>query len=321
MADNKRTFTVDEKEPEKHAVVRPSAKQTEDATMEYNRVFSRCLQNGALLRERLDQFMRQQNLWDDEREERYAELLTQINNREKKLKKGGIKLSDARQQALEMKGLRTALQSLIAQRNSLDVNTAQGQAENARFNYLLVSCLVYNDSGEAVYEDVEDYSKKQSDGDAVGVQGAEVFANMYFGLEKDYEKKLPENEFLKEYKFVNDDLQLIDTDGERIDITGRKVNDNGRYVDDKGNLIDFDGNPMTEEGEYAFEAQPFLNDEGEPVDSEGKILKSENKTSEEKSSEDTEETPKKKRGRPAKKKVEEDKKEEPVEETEVSETA
>ena len=319
MADNKRTFTVDEKEPEKYAVIRPSAKQTEDATMEYNRVFSRCLQNGALLRERLDQFMRQQNLWDDEREERYAELLTQINDREKKLKKGGIKLSDARQLALEMKGLRTALQSLIAQRNSLDVNTAQGQAENARFNYLLVACLVYNDTGDAVYLDVEEYSKKQSDGDPVGAQGAEIFANMYFGLEKDYEKKLPENEFLTEYKFVNEDLQLINKEGERVDITGRKVNDEGRYIDDDGNLIDFEGNPMTEDGDYAFEGQPFLNDDGEPVDSEGKVLKAEEKTSEEKPSESAEETPtKKKRGRPAKKKVE---KEEPVEETEVSETA
>ena len=214
MADNKRTFDVDETE---YGVVRPSAKQTEAATMEYNRVFSRCLQNGALLRERLDQFMRQQNLWDDEREQRYTDLLTQINDREKKLSKGGIKLKEARETALEMKGIRAALQALIAQRNSLDVNTAQGQAENARFNFLLVNCLVYNESGKAVYDGVEDYSKKQSEGDQVGVLGAEIFANMYFGLEKDYEQKLPENQFLKRYKFVNEDLQLIDKKGNRVD--------------------------------------------------------------------------------------------------------
>ena len=82
MSDNKRLFSVDEKE---YAVLRPTAKQTEDATMEYNRVFSRCLQNGALLRERLDHFMRQQDLWDDERQDQYDALLREINDREKKL--------------------------------------------------------------------------------------------------------------------------------------------------------------------------------------------------------------------------------------------
>ena len=81
MADNKRTFEVDGKE---YAVVRPNTRQNEDATMEYNRVFSRSLQNGALLRERLDQFMRQQNLWDDERERQTAPDSSCLFNRGRK---------------------------------------------------------------------------------------------------------------------------------------------------------------------------------------------------------------------------------------------
>ncbi len=316
MADNKRIFEVDSKE---YAVLRPTARQTEDATMEYNRVFSRCLQNGALLRERLDQFMRQQNLWDDEREQQYTDLLTQINDREKQLAKGGIKLSEARQLALEMKGIRTALQGLIAQRNSLDVNTAQGQAENARFNYLLVGCLVYNDTGEQFYEDVEDYAKKQNeDNNQVGLIGAEYFANMYFGLEKDYEKKLPENQFLQKYKFVNDELQLINKDGKRVDIVGKRVDESGRYIDDDGNLIDFEGNPMTAEGDYDFKEEPFLDDDGNPVGDDGEPVKSKPKAKA---------TTKKKPGRPKKKVAKastktNDKAEEAVEETAgVSETA
>jgi hypothetical protein len=300
MADNKRTFEVDGKE---YAVVRPNTRQNEDATMEYNRVFSRSLQNGALLRERLDQFMRQQNLWDDERERQYEELLTQINDREKKLSSGGIRLSDARQIALEMRSVRAALTALISQRNSLDVNTAQGQAENARFNCLLATCLVYNDSGEAVYEDVEDYSQKTSDGDAVGVAGAEHFANMYFGLEKDYEKKLPENKFLQNYNFVNDELQLINKEGQTVDLTGKLVNEDGRYIDDEGNFIDFEGNALTEDGKYKTEPKPFLDDEGNPIVDEDSSEEEEEKAEEtetEKSEPKPAQGTKKQRGRPKK---------------------
>jgi len=295
MADNKRTFEVEGK---KYAVVRPNSKQNEDATMEYNRVFSRSLQNGALLRERLDQFMRQQNLWDDEREKQYSDLLSQINERDKKLSEGGIKLSEARNMALEMRGIRAALTALISQRNSLDVNTAQGQAENARFNCLLAACLVYNDTGKPVYESVEDYSQKTADGDLVGVAGAEHFANMYFGLEKDYEKNLPENKFLKEYEFVNDDLQLVNKEGKTVDLEGRLVDEDGRYIDEDGNFIDVEGNKLSKEGDYVLEKKPFLDDDGNAI------------VKEEEKSEDSEEeaTPKKKRGRPSKKeeKVEEE---------------
>jgi len=304
MADNKRTFEVEGK---KYAAVRPNTKQNEDATMEYNRVFSRSLQNGALLRERLDQFMRQQNLWDDERERQYEELLTQINDREKKLSEGGIRLSEARQIALEMRGIRATLTALISQRNSLDVNTAQGQAENARFNCLLAACLVYNDTGEPVYEDVEDYSQKTSEGDLVGVAGAEHFANMYFGLEKDYEKNLPENKFLKDYKFVNDDLQLINKEGKTVDLAGKLVDEDGRYIDEDGNYIDFEGNALTEDGKYKTEPQPFLDDDGNPiVDEKAEEVEEkaeEDGEKEEKSEKKPAQGTKKQKGRPKKQEV------------------
>ena len=291
-ADNKRVFEVDGK---KYAVIRPTSKHTEDATMEYNRVFSKALQNGALLRERLDQFMRQQKLWDDDRETQYTELLEQINDREKKLSQGGIKLSEAKQMALEMRGIRAALQALISQRNALDVNTAQGQAENARFNFLLAACLVYNDSGQRIYSDVEDYSEKQANGDAVGVVGAEHFANMYFGLEKDYEKKLPENKFLQDYKFVNDELQLINEDGHTVDWEGKLVDEYGKYVNEKGEHVDYDGNPLSDDGQYSFESKPFLDDDGKPIGE-----KSEKKTKKQEEASDEKTEPKKRRGRPKK---------------------
>lgn len=284
MAKNKKTvFNVDGKD---YAILSPNAKQNEEATMEYNRVFSRALQNGALLRERLDHFLREQKLWDDEKEKYYYELIIKIQEGQEKIKKGGIKLSEAKETALELKTLRAAMQALISQKNSMDVNTAQGQAENARFNCLLASCLVYNDTGEKVYSSAEEYVANE---DNVAVKAAEEFANLYFGLEKDYEKNLPENKFLAEYKFADDDGRIINEEGKLVDFMGKLIDEQGRYIDEEGNFVDFEGNPVDEEGEKIVEFKPFLDDSGKPISDEAEA--------------EAEEKPKpKKRGRPSKKK-------------------
>jgi hypothetical protein len=286
---NKTVFEVDGKE---YAVTRPTQKLNEEASMEYNRVFSLSLKNGALLRESLEKYMRDQGLWDDEKEKTYSNILFEIGERERTLAKGGIKLSQARTAALEMKTLRATLQALISEKNALDVNTAQGQSENARFNQLLVYCLVYNDTGEQVFDNVDSYNDSAGEGSAAAI-GAEKFANMYFGLDNDYEKNLPENKFLTKYKFTDTDGRFINQDGKFVDLNGKLVDENGRYISEDGKYIDIYGNPLDEEGEYTFETKPFLNDEGEPVDGDGEALS-------EKKAEPKGE-PKKRRGRPKKK--------------------
>lgn len=281
---NKQVFEVEGKQ---YAIKKPTARQNEDATMEYNRVFSKALQSGALLREKLDLFMREQGLWDNQKQEKYLQYIAELNDTERKLQEGGIKLSEAKELAFNMKGTRGALQDLIAGRNALDVNTAQGQAENARFNFLLVSCLVYNDTGKNVYNTADEYSE---DGESpVAIAAAENFANQYFGLDKDHEKNLPENKFLTQYKFTDEEGRLIDSEGNFIDYLGRRVNENGRYIDENGELTDVDGNRVDENGEYLVEQKPFLDDDGNELGKDGEVAEKE--------------TPKKKRGRPKKEAV------------------
>jgi len=287
---NKINFEVKGKE---YSLLRPKSKHNEAASMEYNRVFSNSLKSGALLRESLDKFMREQELWNDEKQKLYTDLLVQITSKEKVLATGGIKLSEARDHALQIKSLRTTLQALIAEKNSLDVNTAQGQAENARFNCLLINCLVYNDTGEPVYSSLDDYDS--SDNTELTSLAAEQFANMYFGLDNEYEKNLPENKFLRQYKFIDEENRLINEDGKLVDVDGRLVNEEGRYINEDGDFIDFFGNRLDENGEYIMEASPFLDDEGNKLDKEGNVIPKEKLPEEKK-----EQAPKKKRGRPKK---------------------
>jgi hypothetical protein len=167
-----------------------------------------------------------------------------------------------------MKKLREDLRDLISVKTNLDTHTAEGQADNARFNYLVSACTVYKDNNRPYFSSYEDYMSKSND--SVAVLAAQNLAGMLYGLDSDYEEKLPENKFLKQYKFVDDKLRLIDKNGKLVDSEGRLIDENGRYINDKGEFVDKNGNPVDKEGEYVVEFQPFLDDEGKPVVLESK---------------------------------------------------
>ena len=231
--------------------------------MNSSSAFAAALSSGGLLRQRVSTYMRQQGLWDDKKEAEQKELITNINNLEMTLQSGGIKLTRARKVALNMRHLRFQLRELIAKKNELDVTTAEGQAENARFNSLVSRCLVYNDTGEPVYKDVDDYLVN---GDQeCAFTGAQILATMMFQLDKNHEASLPENKFLKRWQFVDDDLRLINKDKQFIDTEGRLINEDGHYVDEAGELVDIEGRPIDKDGNYRVEQAPFLDDDGNPL--------------------------------------------------------
>lgn len=266
-ANNKKSFTSEiEGKKVELAIVRPNVKASREAQLEYNRSFAEAVQSGALLKAKLQNVLIDQGVWSIEKQEQHDNLINDINEKEQTLAKGGIKLTDAKRIALEMRVKRWRLRELISERTEYESNTAEGQAENARFNYLVSACTVYNDTGKNVYSGVDDYLEQS--GELFSIEAARVFANMMYGLEDDYEDNLPENKFLKDYNFVNEDLRLVNDDGELVDIEGRKIDDSGRYVDEEGNFVDREGNRVNEEGDYVFEPQPFLDDEGKPIKSE-----------------------------------------------------
>jgi len=102
-------------------------------------------------------------------------------------------------------------------------------------------------------------------GEEVSLLGAQNLANMLYGLDNNYESNLPENKFLKKYRFIDDKLRLVDKKGRLIDSDGRLVDENGRFIDENGNFVDKYGNKVDAEGDYIVDTQPFLDDEGKPV--------------------------------------------------------
>jgi len=259
-----KTFTAMVNEQKVDLMVRsPSIHDQREAQKVYNQAFTDAVKSKAVVRAKLDDLLQDQGLWNDEKQVKFNTLQQQILDGERRLAKGGFSLKEAKQLAMDMKKNRDEIRELISVKTSLDNHSAEGQADNARFNYLVSSCLVYNDSKQPYFKDMEDYLNRI--GEDAAIKGAQNLASMLYGLDNDYESGLPENKFLKKFKFVDDKLRLIDKQGRLIDAEGRLVDENGRFIDEQGNFVDKFGNRVDEEGSYIVETAPFLDDDGNPV--------------------------------------------------------
>jgi hypothetical protein len=241
----------------------PNLQNQREGQKVYNQAFSDAVKSGSIVRAKLDDLLTEQGLWDDTKQARFLAIQRELNDSEKKLAVGGISLKEAKNIAISMKRVRDELRELISVRTNLDTHTAEGQADNSRFNYLVSCCVVYNDNKKPYFNNYEDYLNRSSD--PVGILGAQKLASMLYGLDSDFEKKLPENKFLLDYKFINDDLRYINKESKLVDEDGRLVDENGRYINDDGKFVDREGNLVNEKGDYVVDFSPFVDDEGKPI--------------------------------------------------------
>lgn len=259
-----KTFKAKVEGIEKDFLVKsPSLENQREAQKIYNQAFTDAIKSKSVVRAKLDDLLEDQGLWNDEKQAKFTSLQKELLDGEKRLAKGGFSLNEAKDLAIRMKQVRDEIRDLISVRTSLDNHSAEGQADNSRFNYLVSVCVVYNDTKEPYFKNLEDYLNRSTD--EVAIKGAQNLANMLYGLDNDYESNLPENKFLKKYKFIDDKLRLVDKKGRLVDAEGRLIDESGRFVDDNGNFVDKYGNPVDKDGEYIVESQPFLDENGNPV--------------------------------------------------------
>jgi hypothetical protein len=294
------TFTADvdgvEKEFEIKAV---SLVDQREAQKVYNQAFSDAVKSGSIVRARLDDLLKEQGLWDDNKQASFVALQKKIGENEKILSKGGISLKQAKGVALNIKKLREEMRTLIAVKTELDSHTAEGQADNARFNFLVSACVVYKDTKQRYFKSYEDYMNRSSE--LVAILGAQKTAYIMYGLDSNFEKNLPENKFLIKYKLVNEQLEYVDSQGRLTDEEGRLIDENGRFINEQGQFVDRNGNLVDNSGEPVVEFEPFLDEDGKPIiieNTEEKVKDNEDTTIEQTQSEETQDKPK--AGRPKK---------------------
>jgi hypothetical protein len=272
MIDTTFTVNIDGKDTEFEIKTTTFNEQRESNKI-YNQTFSDAIKSGSIVRARLDDLLTEQGLWDDKKQLRFVTIQKQLSDKDKILSKGGISLKQAKVVALEMRQLRDELRELISVKTNLDTHTAEGQADNARFNYLVSVSVVYKDTKKPYFSSYDDYLNRSID--PVALTGAQKLGSLMYGLDNDYEKKLPENKFLIKYKLVNNNLELVDDKGSLVDAEGRLVDANGRFINEQGKFVDKDGNLVDDSGEYIVDFQPFLDEDGKPINLDNNDAKTE----------------------------------------------
>ena len=198
------------------------------------------------------------DLNDDSDEEKAQEervLTAEILALEKKLYRGDgeskPKLSDGRKLAVQMRNKRLKLRDLIADRISMDENTVEALADNAKFDYLVATCSFYTEGDRPIFANYEDYNKRSSD--EVSIAAAQLLAKMIYQLDKNFENNLPENRFLKQFNLIDDAGMLVDPNNQDVfvDANGRRISASGHYLDEDGNRVDVNGEPLDDAGFYA----------------------------------------------------------------------
>jgi hypothetical protein len=241
-----------------------TAKDYEGAQKAYNEAFNAALESKAPLRARLTDILREQGVWDDAKQAELETLRKEITKKEKILAKGGISLSAGKKTSLEMRDIRVKSSELLAETSKLDNKTADAQAENAQFNYMVAVLTVYKDTKKPVFGTIIEYLEKAPT--ELAYTAAINWAKYSNNYDDDAQKKLPENKFLTTFNFADSELRLINSEGKWVDEDGRLLNEEGYYIMEDGSRCDIDGDPVDDDGNYTFDVKPFLDDDGKPVE-------------------------------------------------------
>lgn len=282
--ERERIVEVDTENGKVKIVVRkPSNKVTSNAQRVGALTWTQCIQDGVMTKQELDKFMLDKGIWGHDKEKEQEETVEKLQKLEKDLYIGGgrgktMKLSEAKEKALDMRRARADLRGLLSEKIALENNTAESLSENSKFDYMVAHCTFY-ENGDQVYPTLEDYEKNSDDD--IAFSAASTLAELMYSVNKDFEEKLPENRFLSKFKMVNEDLSLVNAEGITVDTTGKVIDNEGRYLDEDGNRVDVDGLPLDEDGNY-ISPLTYVDDLGLGIDKKEKPSKKDAKVADQK---------------------------------------
>ncbi len=153
----------DEQVEQKFDIMEPTLSDFQEGKKVYNSTFAAALSAKAPVREKLDDALRQQGLWDDTKEAEFKAIQKELADTEKTLAQGGISLSKARNLAVQMIRNREKLGEILSPRSNLDINTCQGQGDNEQFNCLVSCVTVYNNTTNRVFSSYENYLQRATE--------------------------------------------------------------------------------------------------------------------------------------------------------------
>ena len=210
-----------------------------------------------LLRDQLEKYLKDEGIWTEEDQNKIDELNEEVSEGLKKLRKGGITDLEGRELAIGIFEKRNQIANIRYKRRIFDEATIEAMSEQEKLDYLTYSCTVYEDSGNPYWSSFEEM--KSDKGNEIFEKASQFIYEIAYGIDSDFEKKLPENRWLKKYNFLDEDLNFIDRKtGKNVDRGYRAIEESEEGTNDF-NALDSD---ITEE-------EPFIDSEtNEPISAE-----------------------------------------------------
>lgn len=185
-----------------------------------------------LLRCEVDEFLREQGIWSDSDQKKLDDINARIDEGLSRLRKGGILLSEGRRISIEITEARQEMVALMQKRQIFDNATIEALADEEKIDYLIHACVILSDSGEKYWNSFEDMKEDKSSDVYQHASAASI--EVLYGIDSDFEKNLPENKWLKKYKFIDESLNFVDRKtGEFVDRDGRLLSEVEQEIIDK----------------------------------------------------------------------------------------
>ena len=181
----------DDQKTVKVKVLRPTPRIMKAAGHIYTKAWYKYIADGIMTKQQLDNFMKDNKIWSEQKEKDQENLVHEIRNLTKDLLQGQArrkrKASEGKNLALNIKQKRFELQALISEKISLEANSAESLADNDKFDYLVAECTCYED-GKKVYKDIDDYTDRADE--EIAFASAATLAQMLYSLDKNFEAQL-----------------------------------------------------------------------------------------------------------------------------------
>lgn len=188
--------------------------------------------NRLVLRQEVDKFLKESGIWTDNDEQGIQKATEYIAESLAKIKKGGIKLSEGRQLAISIMDKRKEIFTALRKRQILDDSTIEAVAENEKNDYIVFACTEFADDGQKYWSSFEDMKNDKLSDSYNKASGAAI--EVIYGLNPNYETELPENKWLKKYKFIDEEMNYVDRQtGKRVDRDGKPIEDSEEKINQR----------------------------------------------------------------------------------------
>lgn len=196
-----------------------------------------------LLRQELETFLKNEGIWTEVQVKKVEKLQKEVQTLNKKLDRGGIKLSEGRKIAIDMMNKRAEIFETIKCRQVFDHATIESVAESHRNDFIVYLSVVYAENGQRYWPDFD--SMLNDKNSAAFRDGYTNTLSIVFGVDADLERRLPETKFLLKHRFIDENL---------------------RYITKEGSYCTEDGKPIEKDNPNLTEELPFLDEEtNEPI--------------------------------------------------------